>query len=229
MPPALIVVFTLLMAYFGVNGNDETLAGANELFPAGAATIMAIAVGAMSSIYVATKTVHEAMDAERKLRYADYKQTDDFFSTFAGIFVTFNIALYFSGAAILAIAPYMLTKDVFQHYEGKDMYTMLSMGVMIVAGEWAGAYALGEVADHLLGWFVNYRATEVLVGEQARDISGWAFMVDVFNQSILTSAYFVFAIIMPAGTWTYAHYLLTGEVNWSMPYLANVPPLSWIF
>lgn len=122
-----------------------------------------------------------------------------------------------------------MVKEIIDNYAGKDLYTMLSMGVMVGAGEWASAYALGIVAEKLLGWFINIRVTEVLVGDEARDISGFAFIVDVFNQTLLTSGYYLFALLMPAGTWTYAHYILTGEINWDMPYLGNIPPLSWMF
>merc|ERR1711934_1167810 len=102
------------------------------------------------------------MDSEEKLRYADYYDDDSFLTSFAGIFVTLNIALYFGGAAILAIAPYYLTTEVFQFYEGKDLYTMLTMGVMVAAGEWSAAWALVHVAEYLLGWFMNYELEEVL-------------------------------------------------------------------
>lgn len=102
----------------------------------------------------------------------------------------------------------------------------MGMGAMVVAGEWASAFALGAVADKLLGWFLEVRVQEVLVGNDDRDISGWAFFVDVINQSILTSGYFLFSILMPAGTWTYAHYLLTGEIDWNFPYIREVWPFS---
>jgi len=102
----------------------------------------------------------------------------------------------------------------------------MGMGAMVVAGEWASAFALGAVADKLLGWFLEVRVQEVLVGNDDRDISGWAFFVDVINQSILTSGYFLFSILMPAGTWTYAHYLLTGEIDWNFPYIREIWPFS---
>jgi hypothetical protein len=57
LPPAIVVFFTAMFGFFGVNGNDESLSGAHQLVAPGLAMVIAIAVGAMSGIYVANKTV----------------------------------------------------------------------------------------------------------------------------------------------------------------------------
>ena len=225
LPPAIVVFFTAMFGFFGVNGNNESLSGAHQLVAPGLAMVIAIAVGAMSGIYVANKTVMYAMEANTKLRFEDYNVEDSFLSNFAGLFVTYNIALYLGAAAILIVVPYFITAELFENIDGKDAYTLMGMGAMVVAGEWASAFALGEVADKLLGWFLEIRVQEVLTSDD-RDISGWAFFVDVINQSILTSGYFMFSILMPAGTWTYAHYLLTGEIDWNFPYIREIWPFS---
>jgi hypothetical protein len=226
LPPAMVIFFTALAGFFGLNGNSDSLQGDDMLYP-GLAIIMAIATGAMSALYVSKQTVENGMKAADKLRYKDYGGTD-IIGDFAGIFVTLNLGLYFVGAAMLAIAPFYLTREAFalgEEINSMTPYTLMTMGVMVVAGEWGGAYALGEVASSLLGWFTSYRKTEVITSA-GLDVSGIAFAVDVINQTILTFGYFMFAMMLPGGTWTYAYYLLTGKENWDFPLLAKVFPFS---
>jgi len=224
--PAMVVFFTFVAGFMGSSGNSDALSGDAFLYN-GLAIIMSIAVGSTSALYIASKTVENGMNAQDKLRYEDYGG-QDIVGDLAGIFVTLNIALYLGAGAMIALAPLMLAREAFT--SSADPYTLLTMGVMITAGEWAGAYALGEVASSLLGWFTKYRKQTVTVATVAGDvdISGLAFAVDVLNQTLLTAGYFLFAMALPSGTWTYAHFILTGNEVWRLPYIGSIFPLSLI-
>merc|ERR1712199_34731 len=56
LPPAMIIFFTALAAFFGISGSSEAFQGDDMLYP-GLAIIMSIAVGAMSALYVSKVTV----------------------------------------------------------------------------------------------------------------------------------------------------------------------------
>ena len=190
--------------------------------------LLAIAVGSMAGMYVGQSAIENAMKDGKKISYVDYGGSA--LSQMTGIIVTLNIGLFLGAAAILTVAPYYLIKDVMANLSGKDAYTLMTMGTIVTAGEWASAYALTAVSEKMIGWFLNYDTTGETYSTTAESPpgAGLALIIDVMNHTLIMAGYFVFAILCASSTWTYAHFILSGEEVWRLPYLNEVWPISML-
>lgn len=233
LPGVIIASMTMLTGFFGINGGGEQLKNADDFAIAGIAMLLTVAIGSMAGMYVGASALKNSLKDGKKISYVDYGGSA--LSQMTGIIVTLNIGLFLGAAAILVVAPFYLVKDVMANFSGKDAYTLMTMGTIVAAGEFASAYSLEAVSEKMIGWFLNYDtsgesydrpAATNADGEDNTPGAGLALIIDVLNHTLIMAGYFIFAILCTSATLTYGHFILTAEEDWTLPYIGDIWPIS---